>query len=272
VVVVHQETNLDSSAAEAFAQICAKKFEALGGSGHLALTLVSLSKDGKGRIITDASLRDANGAELRHAQLDAASLEDAPAVCDRLSRALINGVSTEAALNLHNVTQAEAEATADPVRIGTEHLLGVQTRFGVPIASGAQPVAFGAFGFDGRFLREKYFLEVGVGLMLPSTLSSDPPNAIELAGFFGNFGAGYFLSEGDVSAYLGGGLESRLMFQGQHLVAVVPYLDFGVMFFRTSRTKFYVEARAGQNVLATGTTTGQSVYPTELTLMAGIGF
>jgi hypothetical protein len=95
---------------------------------------------------------------------------------------------------------------------------------------------------------------------------------VELGGFFGNFGAGYFFNDGDVSPYLGGGLETRLMFQGDHLLAVVPYIDFGVTFFRTSRVKFYVEARAGQNVIATGTTTGESVYPTELSLMAGIGF
>jgi hypothetical protein len=281
--VVYQVVNLEPEVGEAFAVVCAQKFTLAGGgpavvrepavgSETLELSLVGLSRRGPGTILVDATLKDSAGAPVHHAQLEAASLEDAPAVCERLGIALVTRSTPEEFRSRRNITRAEARASRSPARLGTEKVLGLQVRVLAPLARGYETRPAMSLGFDGRFERERYFIEVGAGFIVPSTLIGSSSNStVSVGGIFLNGGVSFYLTDGDIAPYAGLGIEPRIVFSSSP-IALAPYVQVGVMLWRQSSTRLYAELRVAQNVLPVSPDGRQAVYPTELGLGVGIGW
>jgi hypothetical protein len=132
----------------------------------------------------------------------------------------------------------------------------------------------GALGFDGRFEREKYFVEIGAGFILPG------PGANKSYGGVGaDLGIDYFLTNADTAFYVGGGIVPRLIFSDgmNSPLNIAPYLQLGLLFDRSARMRLYADVRVAQNLLpirenTSGSTTPIDTYPTELTVQVGIGW
>jgi hypothetical protein len=229
------------------------------------LTVVNLAtRRAPGRMLVSAVRRSVEGAELYRADVTADSLEDAMPACERLALSLTRKVAIAATLDRHNVTSAEAHSSRRPNRLGNETIIGVKTSFGVPVATITQVNPIAGLAFDIRLDRERYFIELGAGVLIPAMVSTQ---AASYGGLGLEVGASYYLSDADISAYVGGGLQPRLIFSGS-VVNFAPYAQLGVMFWRQSSTRLYVDLRVSQNVLPVG----EGLYPTEIVGQVGLGW
>ena len=296
---IQKAINLEPGQVESFGAVCAATYAvtsesivfapsqsqaAVGENGSLIdaakalqagelveLTLVDLSsRRGPGRLLISAVRRGLDGKELYKADVTAESIDDAQAVCDRLALSLTKRVPAKDTLNRHNVTAAEARLSGLPNRIGMEKVIGVKTSFSGAFASGGEVNPLGTLAFNARLEGDRYFIEFGLGFLVPAVVNS---GATSYGGLTAELGASYYLTDGDVAPYVGGGLSPRLVFSGSFL-NLAPYAQFGVMFMRQSSTRLYVDARLSQNVLPVGGSFGNSsgLYPTELTGAVGIGW
>ena len=296
---IPKSINLEPAQVESFGAVCASTYAvtsesiviapsqslaAVGENGSLVdaakslqvkelveLTLVDLSsRRGPGRLLISAVRRGLDGKEIYRAEFTADSIDDAPAVCDRMALSLTKLLPAKDTLNRHNVTAAEARVSAKPNRLGMEKVFGIKTSFAGAFASGAEVNPLGTIAFNARLEGERYFIEFGVGALIPAVVNA---SSVSYGGLTAELGASYYLTDGDVSPYVGGGLSPRLVFGGSFL-NLAPYAQFGVMFARQSSTRFYVDARLSQNVLPVSNRFGNSsgVYPTELTAAVGIGW
>jgi len=139
--------------------------------------------------------------------------------------------------------------------------------------------------FDARIGPRNAFAEVGAGFAIPST-SAPGSDTIEMGGVFGEFGGAYYLSEGSVAPYFGGGVSPRIWVvttptTGSTTGATCTiHAQAGVNFTRDSRARIFAELRAAQYVIGLtneistldGTMTSNTYYPTELSLNVGIGW
>jgi hypothetical protein len=138
-------------------------------------------------------------------------------------------------------------------------------------------------GFALRVEGGEHFLEFGVGLVLPANASDS--NHLTYGGVYGDIGANFYLAHASTSPYLGFGVMPRLM--SSEVTNLAPYAQGGLMFFRESSTRMYLDLRLAQNVLPVGfsaksdwdstngtysSTPAQRLYPTELTLHVGVGW
>lgn len=285
VSVTHHEINLSPAEGEAMATLCAQRFALASGEGAqvrvpegpgpgptLALELIGLSHRS---IIVDASLKDAAGALVHHVQLEASSLEDAPVVCERLATALTGRTSVDDVRTRSNITRAEARASRSRSRLSSEKVLGLNTRMLLPMATGLVSRPAWSVGFDGRFEQDRFFIEVSAGFIAgsPTTSSLD----LTMGGVYVSGGAALYLSEADTAAYVGLGIEPRLLLWPYPSIGIAPYAQFGVMLWRQSSTRLYAELRLAQNVMPVrvGTSTiptTQLAYPTEAGLALGVGW
>lgn len=242
--------------------------QALHADEYVEFTLVSLGGNGaRGRLVVDAVLRNARGQEQHRATMTAEGLDDTVVACERLSLALVRRTTVNETQNRHNVTAMEARATRKPNRTGSEKVYGVKTSFGAPFGRGKYN-PMGTVAFDARLEGERYFIELGVGVLIPASVDQ---NIGGYGGFTTELGASYYLTDGDVAPYVGGGLQPRFMLGGGPVLNLAPYAQVGLMLFRQSSTRLYVDARLAQNVLPVGYGSEQS-WPTELALQVGVGF
>ncbi len=243
--------------------------EALNASELVELTLVSLATaDQPGRLMVNAVRRDAQGREIFHADLTAGSFDDAAPVCQRLAEALTSKSDPVTLADRHNITSFEARTSNEPTRIGTEKVLGVRTGIAMALASSEMnPV--GNIAFDARFEFDRFFLEVGAGILIPAVVNSSSSN---YGGIGAEIGASYYLVDSDFAPYIGAGLQPRLIFGGS-IFNLAPYAQVGLMLSRKASTRLYADFRVSQNVLPVAFNgTGGSLLPTELALQVGIGW
>jgi hypothetical protein len=138
-------------------------------------------------------------------------------------------------------------------------------------------------GFALRVEARSHFLEFGVGLALPANAGDGEHRAY--GGVYADIGANFYLADSSTSPYLGFGVMPRLM--SRQVTNLAPYGQAGLMFFRESSTRLYLDLRVAQNVLAVGFGGGseydpasgtdvsepsERLYPTELTLHVGVGW
>lgn len=287
--------NLEPGQVDAFSTVCATQYAkaagaeviapdraqaAVGPNGSLVdaakalsarelveLTLVSLESRGAGKVLVSGVRRSVDGQELARADLTADTLSDAVPVCERLALSLWRRTTPEAVRTRSNVTAAEAQATGAPNRMGSEKVIGVKTAFGAPVGSESYS-AQGSVAFNARLEHERYFIELGAGILVPAMAQG----ALSYGGITTEIGASVYLTDGDFAPYVGGGLQPRIIFSGS-ILNLAPYVQAGLMFFRESSTRLYVDARVSQNVLPIGTSdSGASLFPTELTAQVGVGF
>jgi hypothetical protein len=210
------------------------------------------------------------------------SMDDMEVVADRLVRSLIRRTPLEYTREIDNVTGKEARA---PNRIFIEKVFGIRTAVVVPVAPDLETSAALLLQFDGRLEGSSYFLEFGAGLMLPSDFDSDDG----LGGVLAQLGANYYLTQTNVSPYIGGGLSPRLTFGDFSGAGLTANGQFGLMFMRHASSRLYVEVRVDQNLLPLSRDTydddyyympgamppeddDDAVWPTEFSLALGIGW
>jgi hypothetical protein len=141
--------------------------------------------------------------------------------------------------------------------------------------------------FDGRIGSRDSFIEIGAGAAIP-TSSSSGSSEIQMGGIFAELGGSFYLSDGSIAPYLGGGVSPRLWFASQNINSGATCTVFGqagLTFTRDSRARLYAELRFSQFVLGlsesqssyysssgTYSSGGGTLYPMELSLQLGIGW
>jgi hypothetical protein len=242
----------------------AEAAQSLGVAEFVQVKAVALDT----KILVTAIRRSKAGAEIYRAEMTAVSLDDLTSVGDRLSRSLLMSKSPAETIAIENVTKAETQSLN---RTASQKVMGLKTSVGFPVSdSKLEPYA--TLGFDGRLEGKNYFIELGAGFMVPAAINDRQG----YGGLYADIGADYYLSNGSVSPYIGGGIMPRIIIGSDVGVNVAPYLQAGLMFNREARTRIYVDARVAQNVLpvkiSDSSGNSASSYPTELSLQIGIGF
>ncbi len=212
--------------------------------------------------------------------MTATGLDDVEPASERLAKALTAQETTSATQTLDTVTRTEGKR---PNRTWSEKVTGFKAGFTYPVGWGHEISPMMDAGFALRVEGGEHFLEFGVGLMLPANASDD--KHLTYGGVYGDIGANFYLTHGSTSSYLGFGLMPRLM--SSEVTNLAPYLQGGLMFFRESSTRMYLDLRVAQNVLPVGfsdssrydsasgsyvSTPALRLYPTELTLHVGVGW
>lgn len=248
----------------------------LGATEYVYVTAVRLDT----RIVITATRYAPNGTPIHTAKMTATGLDDVEPTSERLAKALSHRQATSTTQTLDSVTKTEAKR---PNRTWSEKVTGFKAGVTYPIGWGHEIAPMMNAGFALRVEGKNHFLEFGAGLILPA--SATDSNRLSYGGVYGEIGANFYLDHESTSPYLGFGVMPRLM--SQQLTNLAPYGQAGLMFFRESSTRLYVDLRVAQNVLPVGfrdgggydaTTNGYTpsttlnLYPTELTLHVGIGW
>jgi hypothetical protein len=230
-----------------------------------------------------------DGREIFRAETAAPGLDDMELAVARLAHALIlrepiprmpfpeTGAETpEVASAPEGVVQGPAEPKSYPKAFGTK--MG----FIFPMASGRSFFPMLSLQFDGRIGTRNYFLEFGAGGAVP-TDSERSSDTIGLFAFFGELGGSFYLSDGSIAPYIGGGISpgiwlyDRMSSSNGSGLRCTIYGQAGITFTRDSRTKIYTEFRVSQHILGFADevsymTTSSSYYPTLLALQFGLGW
>jgi hypothetical protein len=245
----------------------------LGAQQFVTLRATRLSS----RIILTAALHSADGKELHRVRMTAASLDDIEPTAQRMAKALHDRTSTDETQTIDNVTEREGQKKN---RTFSEKVMGIKTSIEYPMNGGNYQSVMN-FGFNGRLEGESYFLEIGAGFALPSSGVSQYDRTF--GGLYTEFGADYYLNHGSVSVYVGGGVMPRLI-GGDALdfgANLAVFGQGGVMFFRQSSSRLYLDLRIAQNVTPWRATTGtytsieqtsDARFPTELMVAVGVGW
>ena len=153
-------------------------------------------------------------------------------------------------------------AHAEDARVGVRMGVGVTA---LP-AGVAQPM--GSIHLDLTVPQDRFFLVVAPSLYLPVYLEGP----LSYGGLGAELGAGWKLSPGDVTPYVGTGLSGRLQFsEGDTVLGAAPYAQLGVSASGIGDGRAFLELRAYQNVFPVSTELGR-VYPTELGMHVGLQF
>jgi hypothetical protein len=231
------------------------------------------------RVTLHASLRNKHGTELFQVHATAMSLDDMEIVAERIAAALWRRTPLENTRTIDNVTGKEARA---PNRLFLEKIFGGRFAMVLPVGYhlDAQPTML--IQFDTRLEQQDYFLELGLGFMVPNEIARQR----SIAGLVGELGGSYYLSHASVSPYIGAGLSPRIFFGMYEGVGMAVNSHVGLMFLRESSTRVYVEFQVDQNLISAnpvssyfysysssgGGVPRKSVLPTEFSLAVGMGF
>ncbi len=246
------------------------------------------------RVVIHSVRYRADGEALFQTKLTANSMEDVIPVSDRIARSLFERRDDEEVRTRHNVTLTEARRQN---RLWSEKVIGFKTGLHQAFAKNADITAGVSGMFDMRLEMDRFFVEFGAGLLLPTRMDDDyydygpncyydndgnyicdesgsqpKNNDMQLGGLQAELGGSYFLTDGNIAPYVGGGLIPRITFDENDVTAMLVYGQLGLMLPRDSSTRFYVDARVAQNVLAQHLDNGKRVLPTEISLQAGIGW
>lgn len=237
------------------------------------------------RIVIHSVRHQANGTVVFQSKMTAERIEDMTIVSDRMARALYYRVDDEAVRTRHNVTLNEARPEA---RRWTEKVIGFKTGLHVPFAKDSDFAPSLSGMFDMRMESDRFFIEFGAGIMISTgegdsysgecqyadSIDECHSNKGKLGGLVSEIGGSYFLTDGDIAPYIGGGLMPRLILSGSEddVANLAVFGQVGVTLPRDSSTRFYIDARIAQNTLEVSLYNGDNKYPTELSLQAGVGW
>lgn len=283
VAVVSHPINLEAEKAAAITAVCAQAYhevsnqnvftvadaesaKAQGAAEIVELNFIGLDGARTRKILVNGVRKTMQGEVVHSASIDALSMEDAPTVCGRLATALVRKQTIEETQTRTTVTEAEAQKRSK--RLASTHSLGVKTGVTVPFSPGVAMAPMGSIGFDARFENERWFYELGVGLLIPVGTA----NAQGYGGVSADLGASYFLTDTDFAPYVGLGLQPRLAISSSPF-NLVPYAQLGATLSRKNTMRLYAEARVGQNVLPISSAVNTpGTHPTEFTFNVGLGF
>ena len=249
----------------------------LGATEYVYATAVHLDTT----IVITATRYAANGTPLHSVKMSATGLDDVEPTSERIAKALVSHEATGATQTIDTVTKTEGRR---PNRTWSEKVTGFKAGFTYPIGWGHEISPMMNAGFSARVEGGEHFLEFGVGVILPANASDAQHRTY--GGVYGDIGANFYLAHSSTSPYLGFGVMPRLM--SSEVTNLAPYVQSGLMFFRESSTRMYLDLRVAQNVLPVGfsgsggqydsasgsytSTPELHLYPTELTLHVGVGW
>jgi hypothetical protein len=179
-----------------------------------------------------------------------------------------------------------AAPAADPK--GYPKALGIKTGLIFPLGSGKSYATMVSFQFDGRVGTRDSFVEFGAGFAVPAS-SASGSDQIQMGGVFVELGGNFYLSDGAVAPYLGGGISPRIWFlsapgnMDASGATCSVHGQAGVTFTRDSRARVYGEVRVAQYIIGMRTqdssydysgnpVQGDSYYPTEFSFQLGVGW
>ncbi|MFT3923165.1 MAG: hypothetical protein QM778_11590 [Myxococcales bacterium] len=239
-----------------------------------------------GRLIVITATRyTSDGTFVYQSKMTAHSMEDLPAISDRMAKALWHRVDDSEVRTRDNVVQDEARVKP---RVASEKVFGFKTGVYFPMARGAKFDTSIGLQFDIRFEMDRFFLEFAAGFIFPTSFADNTCSSYDesagyctgsdrkhgtVGGFTGEIGASYFLTNGNAAPYIGIGLIPRLTVDINNDVAnMLAYAQLGIMLPRDSSIRFYGDFRASQGLLETHLENGAGVHTTELTLHVGFGW
>jgi hypothetical protein len=239
-----------------------------------------------GRLIVITATRyQRDGTFVYQSKMTARSLEDLPAISDRMAKALVQRVDDDEVRNRNNVVLDEARIKP---RRASERVFGVRTGVMMPYAKGASYDPHLSIQFDMRFEMDRFFMEFAAGFIMPTRIydscdydgsdrASDrcaPRNQGSLAALATEIGASYFLTDGNAAPYLGVGLVPRILLGGveRDIASMAGYAQLGCMLPRDASTRFYADLRVTQTMIEAHLRNGRGIFPTEFALHAGVGW
>jgi hypothetical protein len=268
-VVAPRPTDPDAD----FALVPADEAKRVGANEYVVIYAVGLGEKVKLR----ATRYALDGTVIHTVNMDAASLDDLDVVTERMAKALWLEVTPRETRTPETVTAQEGRA---PNRVSTEKVVGVKTSYIQGFATDLKLGPLLGVGFDDRLEGESYFIEFGAGLLLPAQDYNQSRG--NYGGAYAEFGASYYLSNGETSPYVGAGVLPRFIITDHDAgTQLSVYGQAGVMFMRSSSTRLYLDARVAQSVtpvrFETQTPTSDpysstSVHPLEVGLEVGIGW
>jgi hypothetical protein len=202
------------------------------------------------KTIVTVSRMDRTGSELYKVEMTLVTYGDIEEASDRISQALWQRIPIEKTRGMNNITRREGMGNN---RMFSEKRKGIKIggvfpyswQNNVPVSSMV------TIGFDMRFDAEKYFLEVGGGGKIPTSMY-DMKSSSYGGGYF-DLGGDYYLIPGNVAWYLGGGVIPGIILSlggnGGVSFGLAPYIQTGVMMPRMSKTAFYAEIRVAQHIM-----------------------
>jgi hypothetical protein len=180
----------------------------------------------------------------------------------------------------------------------TDNFYGFKTGVHFPVAKEAKYWTGLSLQFVGRLQFPRFFIEFGAGFIVPtivenryqeSTCALDPitgtttctdpapSNRGYIGGFTTELGASYYLTQGNVVPYVGGGVIPRIVLAGldneaHDIAGMLAYAQFGFTAPRRGNTHFFADVRLAQAILPQHLESGEPVWSTEPTLHAGLGW
>lgn len=260
----------------------------LGVKEYLRMSAVGAGR----RVVITAGRYAADGRSIMQVRQTAESIEDVTIAADSVARALYSGVQQPvAAMAMSQPAQAMPPLKVPNAKKKSEVLYGLKTGVHLPFAKGAAYFPAISLQFDGRLQLPHLFLEFGAGFLVPTSLEDDyddcygegcseiKTNRGHIGGITTELGASYYLTDSNVSPYVGGGIIPRVILAGidsndarRDVASMSVYAQFGLTFPRERSTRFLVDLRLAQAVLPQHLNNGHQVWPTEPSLHAGIGW
>jgi hypothetical protein len=237
------------------------------------------------------TLFNKDGSVSYRAQTAAPSLDGMEIEAARLAHALVvhQPVMPNPAVNLEAPPTVEALPSGEESSRGYPKALGAKVAMLVPRSSGRtfSPMVSGEF--DGRIGARGYFFEFGAGMAVPlddNATSSD----VRVTLLFAELGGSYYLTDGGVGIYAGGGIaptlwmSSSLYASNKESATLALYGQLGVTFTRDSRARLYGEVRLSQYCLGVtdaimdssysygSERTSDTYYPLTVAFQMGVGW
>lgn len=250
----------------------------LGCDEYVELSAVGLSS----KIALRASRHTADGVGVHQVRMETTSLDDLAVVAERMATALANKTTVDETRGLHNVAGVE---TRSERRLFTESVYGFRLLSSAWVAEGEQLDPTFALEFVAKWEAGRMIVELGAGVFLPSM---GWESAKKYGGLIMDLGASYYLLDGDVDLYAGGGVSPRMIGGDDDFgIRLALFGQLGVMFFRSTSTRLFIELRVAQHVVPFGgnaseyydyttyqwvSRTTDQFFPTEFTLGIGVGF
>ncbi len=215
-------------------------------SEYIQISAIALNE----KIMIDAIRYDASAKEVfRSEMIIAITMDDLPEVADRLARSLFSKTTIAESITIENVTKIE---TQERNRLFSEKIIGFKVGLIKPLHSDSVFQELINLGFHMKAESEKFFIEFGAGALFPTRFNSYDSNNRKwgYGGINMEMGAAYYLTSNPIASwYLGGGFNPRILFE-PGAVVLVPYINFGIMFFRHSSMRMFTNIRIAQNVFS----------------------
>lgn len=266
----------------------------LGVKEYVRISAVAAGR----RIVIAAARHQADGLLLQQARQVAERIEDVPAAAQSVASALLTGSAPAGGVPVG----AAPPPFRAPAPKADNTVYGFKAGLHMPVARDASYYPTVSLQFDARYELPRMFLQFGAGFVLPTVITDAPyvdcpwDNVTMMSvcpentsdrghtgGLTGEVGASYYLTDGDVVPYVGGGLITRIIIAGvdsydgsteseRSIASILAYGQFGLTFPRQSTTRFFADLRASQALLSQRLENGRTVWPIEPSLHVGFGW